>query len=247
MTTISVNLLGGFVVNQGGEALDMPSDACRVIAFLALQRTRVSRMFVAGELWIESDQTRAFGNLRSALWRIRQRSDALVWSEGDSLGLVPGVEVDVERADQTATAIFAGDGALDSPDLSIEPFVGELLPGWYEDWALIERERIRQQALHALEAIATRLTKMGRYPEAITAALSAIKMDPFRESAHRCLMRIYLNEGNPIEALRQYERYKALLSEDLALDPTPKMLALVKDLGADGTASSRWETSAVRF
>lgn len=247
MTTISVNLLGGFVVNQGGEPLDMPSDACRVIAFLALQRNRVSRVFVAGGLWIESDQTRAFGNLRSALWRIRQRSDALVWSKGASLGLVPGVEVDVERADQAAMAIFSGGEALDSPDLSIEPFMGELLPGWYEDWALIERERVRQQALHALEAIATHLTRIGRYPEAITAALSAIEMDPFRESAHRCLMRIHRNEGNLIEALRQFDRYKALLSEDLGLDPSPKMLALVEDIGADAIASSPLETPAVRF
>ncbi len=244
MTAMSVSLLGGFVVKRGGELLEMPSDARRVIAFLALQRQPVSRVSVAGGLWSDSDQRRASGNLRSALWRIRQRSREIVWSNSETLGLAAGVEVDVARADETASAIFSGDDAPNGTRLSIEPFVNELLPGWQEEWALIERERVRQQALHALEAIATRLTNARQYPEAISAALAAIKLDPFRESAHRCLMTTYVKEGNPSEALRHFARYRALLHEELGIDPTPKMLALVDDLGGEAGPSPRLETAS---
>jgi DNA-binding SARP family transcriptional activator len=245
MTAMSVGLLGGFVVKRGGEPLDMPSDARRVIAFLALQRRPVSRVSVAGGLWADSDQSRASGNLRSALWRIRQKSHEIVGSKGETLCLAPEVDVDVERVDETASAIFSGGGAANGPCLSIEPFVNELLPGWQDEWALIERERVRQQALHALEAITTRLTNTGQYPEAIAAALAAIKLDPYRESAHRCLMKTYVSEGNPSEALRHFASYRALLNEELGMDPTPTMLALVDDL-RDTSLPPRLEAASAR-
>ena len=56
--------------------------------------------------------------------------------------------------------------------LDLAALKGEILPDWYDDWLLLERERIRQLRLHALEAIrCTRLTAAGRFGEAIEAAL----------------------------------------------------------------------------
>jgi DNA-binding SARP family transcriptional activator len=224
---LSVQLLGQFHVQENGRTIDLPNDAQRLVAFLALQGHGVPRTFVAGVLWIDSDQERAFGNLRSALWRLRQKSRSLVASHGNTLGLSSDVDVDVERASRTANKLFSDPDKAQEQDYAIDPFVQELLPGWYDDWALIEREQVRQQALHALEAIANRLTRIGRHPEAITAALAAIRLDPYRESAHRCLIRIHLSEGNPCEAIRQYDFYKTLLRENLGLAPSSEMFDLI--------------------
>jgi DNA-binding SARP family transcriptional activator len=96
------------------------------------------------------------------------------------------------------TAVFSG----------VTPEVrpgGELLPGWYEDWVLVERERLRQLRMHALEALAEKLTEAGRYGVAMQAAYAAVRADPVRESAHRAVVRVHLAEGNVLEALRAYE------------------------------------------
>jgi DNA-binding SARP family transcriptional activator len=99
-------------------------------------------------------------------------------------------------------------------------FEQDLLPGWYDDGILIERERLRQLCLHGLEAICERLVLMGRYPEAINAGLVAVAAEPLRESAHLVLMRAYKAEGNRCEALRAYGILRALLRSELGIDPS---------------------------
>jgi DNA-binding SARP family transcriptional activator len=84
--------------------------------------------------------------------------------------------------------------------------------------------------LHALDALAERLTAAGRYPDATSAALAAVKAEPLRETAHAALIRVYLAEGNRAEALAAYQQYRALLRTELGLEPTPLIQALVKDL-----------------
>jgi DNA-binding SARP family transcriptional activator len=113
--------------------------------------------------------------------------------------------------------------------LSEFTLVGELLPDWYDDWVLLERERYRQLSLHALEALADRLTGLARFGEAADAALAAIAGEPLRESGHRALIRVHLAEGNPSEALREYDRFRQML-DGLGLAPSPRLEELVRGL-----------------
>jgi DNA-binding SARP family transcriptional activator len=106
----------------------------------------------------------------------------------------------------------------------------DLLPGWYDDWVLSEAEDWRQLRLHALEALADRLTAMGRWGEAADAAGAAVRAEPLRESANATLIKVHLAEGNQSEAVRQFERYRALLLAELGLEPTLRLRRLVQDL-----------------
>jgi Bacterial transcriptional activator domain len=54
--------------------------------------------------------------------------------------------------------------------------------------------------------------------------------NPDCESAHRTLVRVHRAEGNLAEALRAYEQFRALLTDELGVAPTAKMAALVVDL-----------------
>jgi DNA-binding SARP family transcriptional activator len=103
----------------------------------------------------------------------------------------------------------------------------DLLSGWYDDWVLVERERFRQLRLHLLESLCDRLIHERRFGRAIEAGLAAVAADPLRESAHRALIRAHLAEGNASEALRQYAAYVALLREELDLEPSADLRALV--------------------
>lgn len=94
-----------------------------------------------------------------------------------------------------------------------------LLPGWYDDWVVLERERLRQLQLHALDRLAAALLAAEEPGRALDAALVAVQADPLRESAHRIVVRIHLREGNAPEALRAYERFAQLLSRRWAWHP----------------------------
>ena len=102
-----------------------------------------------------------------------------------------------------------------------------MLPDWYDDWVLLERERFRQVRLHALEVLSRRLADQGRIGEAIDAAILAVTIEPLRESAHRAVIVLHLEEGNVGEAMRQFETYRTLLARDLGLEPSPALARLV--------------------
>jgi tetratricopeptide (TPR) repeat protein len=78
------------------------------------------------------------------------------------------------------------------------------------------------QASGALEALAELLVGAGQLARALEAALSAVRAEPLRESAHRALIRVHLAEGNRGEAQRQYDLCRRLLRE--RLDTAPRAL-----------------------
>jgi DNA-binding SARP family transcriptional activator len=186
--------------------------AQRLIAFLALRDRPLLRSYVAGSLWLDTPEERAQANLRSALWRLRRCNWDLVEVRGQQLRLSPGVEVDLREAEALARRALR-DSTQDVFDLSTDRLADDLLPDWYDDWVLMEREQFRQLRLRALDVLCDRLTRAGRLGEALEVGLSALAGEPLRESAHRAVIRIHLAEGNPGEAMRQYRLCRRLLGE----------------------------------
>jgi len=220
-------LFGEFAVQVDGQPRTLSPDAQRLVAFLALQTDRLPRTLVAGTLWFASSQERAFGNLRSAIWRLRQQAESVLDVDAHNVGIASGVSVDVHETARTAARLLNVREECPIEDCAAGPFLKELLPGWYDEWVLFERERLHQQSVYALEAIASRLASLGHYGAAIQAALHAIRMDPLRESAHRCLIQIHIEEGNQSEAVRHYGTYESLLSKELGLTPSRRMTDLI--------------------
>jgi DNA-binding SARP family transcriptional activator len=236
MTQVSgrrVALLDGFTLrlaDAGSSSTpDLPRGVQRLVARLSLSR-RPARTAIAGQLWPDVSEEHAHGSLRSALWRVQKVAPGFVTVSGEALSLAEDVHVDVhELTDWAQRALdpCATAGNLTEADLNLP---GELLPGWYDDWVLLERERLRQLRMHALEALAEKFARAGRYGEAVQAAYAAMRAEPLRESAHRMLMRIHLAEGNVTEAVRVYESFQALVDDELGVAPTRLMSQLVDSL-----------------
>jgi DNA-binding SARP family transcriptional activator len=165
------------------------------------------------------------------LWRLQKAVPGLVVACGDHLSLVDGVRVDVHELGHWAQRARDPHATLEEVEVPAGALRGELLPGWYDDWVLLERERLRQMRLHALEQVAARLVAAGRYGDALEVAYAAVVAEPLRESAHRTVVRAHLAEGNVAEALRSYERFRVLLGEELGVQPSGHMVRLVAQLG----------------
>ena len=204
----------------------VPLSAQRLLAFVALHDCPLRRAYVAGTLWADVAEERATASLRSALWRLHRSGHRLIVTSGSHLSLATDVEVDVRRVSQQARRLIDGSAAVEGE----RPPGGELLPGWYEDWVLLERERFRQLVLHAFEALTERRLALGEFGSALEGALALVHYDPLRESAHRLAIRVHLAEGNGCEALRQYELCRRLLHDRLGLRPSRKLDDLVAGL-----------------
>ena len=152
----------------------------------------------------------------------------MVESDKSAVWLRSGAGTDVASVHDWAARLTRGQplpGDLQS--LWWHPEMVDLLPGWYDDWIVFERERLRQQVLHALECLATLLVAEGRYADGIEAALLAVAIEPLRESAQRRLIEAHLAEGNVGEAHRVLRMYGDLLDRELGIRPSPGLVALV--------------------
>ncbi|MET7832296.1 BTAD domain-containing putative transcriptional regulator [Micromonospora sediminicola] len=233
---VSLHLLGGFQLLHDGVPVVVPRGLQRVIALIGL-RPGATRSHLAGLLWPETSEERALSSLRTALWRLRQDPCCPLRTDGDTVRLGSTVHLDVDEL--VVTAARVRDGA--TPRGAAGAGRHDLLPGWYDDWVLLERERLRQLRLHMLEELAGNHLAAGRHGEALEAALEAMAAEPLRETPHRLVVRIHLAEGNAFEAVHSFYVYRDLLLRELRLEPSPAMTALLDDTLAPIRRASRPE------
>lgn len=226
---VQVRLLDGFEVAADDRPVNLPLAAQRLVAFVALHERPVLRTHVAGALWTDRSDERASACLRSALWRSNQ-SLPLVEGGRTHLALDRRVTVDALETASIARGLLHGesDGGVDVRQLG-----GELLPDWYDDWVVVEAEGWRQLRLHALEALAERLTAGGRFGCASASAVAAVRAEPLRESPRAALIRVHLAEGNRSEALREFSGYSDRLKDELGVEPTERLRSLVEELSPE--------------
>lgn len=225
-----VHLLNGFRLDIGQHEVELPAHAQRVVAFLALSRPSgmaQHRTALAEQLWCDGPRPRAQASLRTAIWRIRQADDRLVHADRAHVYLDALVEVDVERSLSQAGRLLNEDSDLEPDDTATTGLVADLLPGWEEEWLIVERERIRQVRIHALVALSHRLRRLGRFVPALNAAYTAITAEPLQESARAALVEIHLAEGNVVEARRQVDQYVRLLWDEMQLTPSNALMGRV--------------------
>ncbi len=221
-------LLGGPYVLRSGRRCNVPEGSKRLLAYVALHGGRVDRRMAAGTLWPEGADERAAGNLRSALWRLKGVGIDLLEADKVVLTLHPETVVDVQAlCDWAARVIEHRASASDLRILGWDPEAADILPGWYDDWVICERERIRQRLLHGLEAVSRELVRRGRAGDAVEAAMNAVRFEPLRESAQQTLVEAHLAEGNYVEALRAFRSYARLLRHELGIEPGQALSELV--------------------
>lgn len=96
----------------------------------------------------------------------------------------------------------------------------------FEEWAAVQRERLHQSALDALDHLAAYHERSGALEPARRAAARQIELDPWREEAHRSLMRLLARDGQRSAALRQYQVCCRTLAHELDAPPEAQTTAL---------------------
>ncbi len=223
-----LQVLEGPALRVDDRPVAMPESSLRLLVLLAVRRRPAPRRTVAATLWPGAGEARAGGNLRSAIWRLRSCGVAVAET---AAGLTLGPDITTDLAALTGWAArVTGDQPPIDGDLTVPDDVDaalDLLPGWYDDWVIVERERVRTCVLHALEQVSRRLSATGRHAQAVDAAIAAVGADPLRESAQRALIGAHLAEGNLAEAQRTFRGYRDLLVAELGVAPSPALWRLI--------------------
>jgi DNA-binding SARP family transcriptional activator len=247
---LKVYLAGQLGIELDGRFLagdDMPLRQGRLaFAYLACERERaVTREELAQAIWgdrlataWDSGLTALISKLRAAFARLGMDGRAvLATTEGGYwMHLQPGTWVDLEMARHSlhnAESAAAGGSfntaygdAVVAATILRRPF----LEGNDEPWIHGRRRILHAQRVRALDCLIDALAWNGELALALTHANEVIELEPYRERGYQRLMRLHAQLGDRADALRVFERCRALLSEELGVDPSPETMSVHRDL-----------------
>jgi DNA-binding SARP family transcriptional activator len=110
---------------------------------------------------------------------------------------------------------------------AVELYTADLLTDCYEDWCILERERLQHRYLRALARLLTFYAQTEQLELAAEHARRILACDPLREEVHRDLIEIYLASGQSAAALRQYRLCETQLRQELGVEPMAETRALL--------------------
>lgn len=223
-----ISLLGCWRLVVGGRPLSVGSREERVTALLALRGPQ-TRLALAGTLWPDSTESRARANLRTSLQRLRAVGGGLVSTTRTALALGSDVSVDVWDLVDCLDHVDRGHEIVGTqvPEVLSALEGPELLPGWYDDWVLFERERLQHRRISALEKLGKDFLERGHASLAVRFAEEALALEPLLESSATLLVKAQLAAGNYPAAVSEFDRYRHRLVDELGIAPGRALTELV--------------------
>ncbi|QDP96571.1 hypothetical protein FOE78_12225 [Microlunatus elymi] len=227
----TLTLLGRWRLRVGDQEIILGRRERRLLACLAINGGR-SRDWLAATLWPDATEERATASLRTTLWSLRRTVPGLTCITGRLLSLGVGVESDLDRLRHDISKITSRTSAeqtdLDEAGVLQVSVAPELLPGWYEDWVLFERERLRNRQLEALKSLADRALRAGQTRPAITYANAAIAIEPHDDQSVIMLISAQLELGHVADALRSFHQYRTRLRAELNAQPSLQVRRVIE-------------------
>ena len=190
-----LRLLGGWHLLVDGVEVDLGHREQRLVALLGLTGCS-ARAQVAAALWPDSTDERALASLRRAVLLCVRRCPGLLDARRATIALDPTVRVDVDDVRRAAGLTRLPRSADVDRELLVALRGDELLPGWYDDWVIAERDRLQHLRVEALDRISRHALDAGDLELAIEAAGAASDIDPILESAAEVSIRAHLGRGD---------------------------------------------------
>ena len=233
MGKLHIRMLGAFEIgDENGASIALISRAKTLLAYLLLHRSAPqTRQHVAFVLFSNSTEIQARTNLRGLLRELRHAlpdADRFVDTEGQNIQwradapcVMDAAEFEqaVAQAEQEVGSknILLQRAALER---AVERYRGELLPGYYEDWVLVERERLQQVYCDALAHLAGLLEAERNFRAALGVGQRLLRQDDLREDTYRLLMRLHALNGDRAAVARVFEQCVSKLRDNLGVEPS---------------------------
>jgi WD40 repeat protein/DNA-binding SARP family transcriptional activator len=224
---LEVRLLGLFDIQVDGQKLDLTSHPAQLLfVYLVLHSGMpVRRDRLAGLIWPDSSEKHARNNLRHALWRLRKAFEEAAGTEvetieadDETIRFDPAEDsyIDIALLDQK----MRGEASIEELIDALEVYVGDLLPGFYEDWIVLERDRLRAVFEARIGVLLERLLSAGLWAKVLEWGERWIALGGAPEPAYRALMiaQSHLNDLSSVATI--YQRCVASLRQELGIEPS---------------------------
>ncbi len=218
-----------------------------LLVYLACTRRPQAREVLAELLWPERSQSQSLASLRVGLSNLRQVVPSNVNVTRRTVALASDSEtwIDVAEAEQLLKragirdrreSILSDDEAK-ALKAALDLYQGDFLQGFYvadsrafEEWADLERDRLRRIVIEALHHLVLYDLRHGVYADGIAQATRLLSLDPLHEEINRHLILLLAQAGQRTQALAQYETYCRLLDEELGVKPSSDLIELCRQI-----------------
>ena len=222
-------LLGSFRLEHKTRAIHFSTRKIEsLLAYLVLNPHAHAREKLAALFWGDTSNDQARLSLRVALAALRKElGDDLLIADRETVQINPDFPIWVDAKEIERLS----DSEIDAPiaqslNRLISLYSGDLLPDFYDDWILIERERLRALYVDALLRLIQHARSSGEYARVIELAQKLLATEPANETAHQHLIFCYLALGDRAAALKQYATCERALRDELNVAPAPETRAL---------------------
>jgi DNA-binding SARP family transcriptional activator len=232
---VAVHMLGDFALTIGDKSVKMASSkGLTLLKYLLLQHTRtIPRDVLMDIFWPDAGVETARNNLNVAMHSLRKSlretvSLPVIKFEDGTYGLEPNLQLWLD-IDEFQKCVTVGQQLEDRDKLieavaeyeaAISLYQGDLLEqNPYEEWTVLDRERLRIVYLETLDRLSQIYFSQERYTACRTVCQLILVRDRCREDAHCLLMRCYSRQGQNHLALRQYQICVEVLKKELDVEP----------------------------
>jgi DNA-binding SARP family transcriptional activator/predicted ATPase len=246
---LDIVLFGQLDISVGGSSLtsQLPKKAAALVAYLALSGRAHTRQALSDLLWGESSEVNARLSLRAALCALRKWLAPYLVITRQTIAFNTDCDHQVDvltfiratASDMPLGVVREPTGSAQMAELraAVELYQGELMANWpvngapaYEEWLMMERQRLQELALRALYSLSSQYARLGAYDEAIAMVHRLLTLEPWQEEAHRQMMELLVLRGRRTEALMQYKACRRTLMLELGVEPTVETQRLYQDL-----------------
>ncbi len=243
---VMICLLGNFRLLRDGELVPTRAGGKReaLLAQLALQHDRrVPRERLVQALWPTSDLSLGSNSLNNLVHNLHkflspalQGAPPVLHEDGYyRLNIEAGIGVDVASFD---CLIDTGDRHSRAGDMQAAVRAYRQAADLYRNdlflaadaQTIVERERLRARYLTVLTQLADHYFRSSDYSTCLDYIWKLLARDPYREDAHRLVMRCYVRRGERAAALHQYQVCADLLRAEFDAAPEPATHALFEQI-----------------
>ena len=243
---VAVHMLGAFNMAIGDLTVKLPaSRGLLLLKYLLLHhKQNIPREVLMDIFWPDAEPETARNNLNVAMHSLRKALRTVIFLpvivfEDGAYGLEPNLQVwlDVEefercvKAGQRLEARNQLTTAVNEYEAAISLYQGDFLEqNPYEEWTVLERERLRVAYLDTLDRLSQIYFSQERYAACIAVCQLILTRDRCREDAHCLLMRCYSRQGQYYLALRQYQNCIEALGAELEVEPALETTKLYEQI-----------------
>jgi adenylate cyclase len=249
MPRLSISLFGSLRVNLDGEPVTgFESDKVRaLLSYLAVETEAPQRRErLAGLLWPDQPEQSARANLSHVLANLRTviadrtatppflhiTRQTIHFNRSSDAWVDVSAFTDLLQASQPANQ-----QSIHQLEEAIELVGGGFLEGFslpgcsaFEEWVLVEGARLQRLALEALGRLSDWYERHGTTERALEYTWRQVELEPWREEAHRQVMRLLALGGQRGAALAQYETCRRVLVEELGVEPGAETTQLYEQI-----------------